>query len=75
MRLRVQLNFVVDFDDGLTDMTTDLNDAFEGAIRGLYPRAQSAMIEPNGRVNVTRLPKLKRVKESEPEDDIEEEPR
>ena len=58
-RVRIQLSFVMAFDGGVPEMTANLNDAFESALRALYPAKPNeeiaGNIESGGRVSVTRI--------------------
>jgi hypothetical protein len=55
-RLRIKLDFVVNFEGPVPAMHKDLCDAFEGAVRGLYPVSDfDATIEPGGKVSVTHM--------------------
>jgi hypothetical protein len=63
-RVRIQLNFVVEFHNEVPPLG-NLIDGFEGAIRGLYPdRGEDfdCTIEPEGRATFTRQDRVKRPK-------------
>ena len=56
MRIRVKLDFVIDFGGADLPELGDLNDAFEGAVRGLYPDFDGeANIEPGGTAKMVRI--------------------
>jgi hypothetical protein len=63
VRIRVQLNFVIDVKGPLPEMTTDLCDAYAGAVKGLYPTLEKEInvgrvvvdIEPGGKAGFTHL--------------------
>ena len=54
-RLRIKFDCTVTFDSDVPAMTRDLNDAFVGAVRGLYPGTFDATIEPGGLVAITHV--------------------
>lgn len=56
MRLRIQLNFVLEVAAGEDlYMAQDFNDCFEAAARALYPKLEVADIELEGKLGVTML--------------------
>lgn len=57
-RYRVRLDFVLqvtDEDDRGLEMNPTLNDAFEAAVKALWPKMMGGAIESNGHFSLTRL--------------------
>lgn len=57
MRIRIQTSFVLEVPDGAdVTMNQDITDAFVVSARALFPKIEdSAFIEPDGRLAITRL--------------------
>lgn len=69
LRVRIKLSFVVDFGKDPLPKMGNLLDAYEGALRGLYPEGTTDpagwTIEPEGLTSFTQL-RRKRAEKKEP---------